>query len=802
MDSMESAKSSEMIITENSNVTFGRRGLSKERIITLTLLAVAVIVLVVGIALIAISSSGKKIDEKSPKATNTVALTTPKTPPNSCSYSEEAHRIGLAEFLGRVKATYYKLHPYDVHYDPDVTTDRVKKEYVAYDPTPSVIKNRTDTALSLLKEISNKEVNTDKLKPRERKAIAQVKHYLQHMFGQPYEVNYYAGDWMMGPNLYCRQQICNHGYGVYNSLGRHHKPRNAEDVKLIEKKLNSHKEGILQYIDNMKMGVRRGMIRSVEECEAGINAIKEKYLNVSLHNETGVLSEWYVQPFLDPDYYTGITKETDDEWKKTHDGKNVSETIKEYLVTYLGAPITKMIRYLETEHIRYCVPSNVSSGLASLPLKYVWLDGKENKSWPTNRTLPTGEPLNGSQAYFAIMSYFTTNKMTPLEVRRLGEEQLNILYPKVLAIAKEVTKESNNKTAIMNFKRILYNSSNSYFNVAPFPENESDKEAHRKCSDIESAKQFCPTRWAALQQWFSESRKVMSMLEPKTLPMFYFSGENATTPTCPIDMRPNLNPSSGHQSYQSSDADCTKSAIIKTPFWQKNFGPRFLEWSAIAHLARPGHHTQKQGNLEHFRDSCGGVIGWLDSVTSYTAFTEGWAMYAERPLIADDTDTYKNEPIQKYGMMNWQVWLAIRLIVDTGLHHFGLTRDDALKYFSKYGWDDTDFARREVTRYQSVPGQSVAYMIGQLDIMKAREYAKDKLGDKFSLREFHYQVLSQGSSPLAYLSDHVKKYVACVNDNTTEGCDVILTPPKKAEAKRRAAAVRWPMIKKDIEHYI
>jgi len=98
----------------------------------------------------------------------------------------------------------------------------------------------------------------------------------------------------------------------------------------------------------------------------------------------------------------------------------------------------------------------------------------------------------------------------------------------VLAIAKEVTKETNNKTAIMNFKRILYNSSDSYFNAAPFPENESDKEAHRKCSDIEGAKQFCPTRWAALQQWFSESRKVscfqmispfiQSLLLPKVYP--------------------------------------------------------------------------------------------------------------------------------------------------------------------------------------------------------------------------------------------------------------------------------------------
>ena len=292
---MESAKSSEMMITENSDIKFGRSRLSKERIITLTLLAVAVIVLIVGIALIAISSSGKKSgktssgstskQEDEEEAATTVAPTTPTT--NRCNFSKEAQRVGLAEFIDRVKATNYKLHPYDVYYDPDVTTDRVKMEYVAYDPTPSIIKHRTDTALALLKEINTLVVNTDKLKPRERKALAQVKHYLQHIFGQPYDVNYYAGDWMMGPNLFCWQEICYHGYGVYNGLGVHHKPYKAEDVKLIENKLKTHKAGILQYIENMKMGVRRGMIRSVEECEAGINSIKRAYLNVSLHNETG-----------------------------------------------------------------------------------------------------------------------------------------------------------------------------------------------------------------------------------------------------------------------------------------------------------------------------------------------------------------------------------------------------------------------------------------------------------------------------------------------------------------------------------
>ena len=209
-----------------------------------------------------------------------------------CAFSDEAQRTGLHEFLSRVKNTYYKLHPYDVYYDPDVrnsdvTISRVKEKYVAYDPTPSVIKTRTDTALDLLKEISSKSIDTEKLKPRERKSLAQVKHYLQHIFGQPYDVNYYTGDWMLGPNLFCWQEICSHGYGIYNGIGLHHQPHNLSDVNLIETKLKTHKEGILQYIENVKMGVKSGMVRSVEECKAGLNAISREYLSISLRKETG-----------------------------------------------------------------------------------------------------------------------------------------------------------------------------------------------------------------------------------------------------------------------------------------------------------------------------------------------------------------------------------------------------------------------------------------------------------------------------------------------------------------------------------
>ena len=87
--------------------------------------------------------------------------------------------------------------------------------------------------------------------------------------------------------------------------------------------------------------------------------------------------------------------------------------------------------YVEHEHIRHCVPSNVSSGLANLPLDYIWVDGKENKSAPTDPFLPTGEKLSGARVYSQIMSYFTTNAMTPLEVHELGKKQLSILYPMV-----------------------------------------------------------------------------------------------------------------------------------------------------------------------------------------------------------------------------------------------------------------------------------------------------------------------------------------------------------------------------------
>uniref|UniRef100_A0A6P8I4Q0 Uncharacterized protein LOC116295956 n=1 Tax=Actinia tenebrosa TaxID=6105 RepID=A0A6P8I4Q0_ACTTE len=131
-------------------------------------------------------------------------------------------------------------------------------------------------------------------------------------------------------------------------------------------------------------------------------------------------------------------------------------------------------------------------------------------------------------------------------------------------------------------------------------------------------------------------------------------------------------------------------------------------------------------------------------------------------------------------MLKWQVWRALRLIVDTGLHYKGFSRQKALDLFAEYAWDTSDGAQKEVTRYQSDPGQATAYMIGQLHIMSLRDYAKQKLNDKFNLKDFHFYLLSQGSSPLSYLKDSIYKYVDCtLNMGKGDGCKDVLYPVAK-----------------------
>ena len=203
-----------------------------------------------------------------------------------CLPSDEAVRSGLDRFLQKVEDTYYQLHPNKIAWKPGVTASEVRTKYRAYDPSPRNIKLITDKAWALLGEIDNADVEHAILKPREKKALAQVKHYLKHVFGTAYDVNYYAGDFLLGPNLWCWQPICEIPYDFQKHLP-YFKPLNTKDLEKLGEKLAEVNRTFLQYQSNMEYGVRAGMVRSVEQCLAGINGFTASFRHISTKGAAG-----------------------------------------------------------------------------------------------------------------------------------------------------------------------------------------------------------------------------------------------------------------------------------------------------------------------------------------------------------------------------------------------------------------------------------------------------------------------------------------------------------------------------------
>ena len=222
----------------------GKSSFSKSRILFIILAVIALVVLVVGIVLIALAAKRKDCDGR--KGGKHPGSSGEEISSDFCEYSEEAKRIGLDDMILRVKKSYYEYHPFQLPSDPDATRDEIKKKYNAYNPTPEYIKQVTDAAWKLLKEVDETKVDSNKLKTREKKALTQLKHFLKTVFGQPFDMNYYTGHWMMGPTFFCfKQAICN-VYKHLSSMLKALKPENLEDVDVIQMKLQSHKEGIVE----------------------------------------------------------------------------------------------------------------------------------------------------------------------------------------------------------------------------------------------------------------------------------------------------------------------------------------------------------------------------------------------------------------------------------------------------------------------------------------------------------------------------------------------------------------------------
>ena len=732
----------------------------------------------------------------------------PDAPLDLCEYSTEAKRAELPEFLSKVHEAYYNFYPetyaWENYISDEDLTKNVQERYQPYDPHPLNLKAKTDKSLALLAEMEKMIINVDELTPRELKTMEQLKHFLQHTFGSPFDENYYNGDWMMGPNFFCRQPFCSIHIQLY-SYGYLKQPTSYKDLEDTITMVMKHKTSIERYRANIELGVKTGMVRTIEDCKSGVDALKEEYTRLTTTNKSeSVLDEWYTESFQDDNFLDYVPAKDLQLWIKKHK-KTALSSVKEALVEGFGEPMLSFLNYLEHDHMRHCVPSNVSSGLATLPVDHVYKDGKPT-SEKTTKTLPTGEQLDGAQSYNRIVTYFTTTDIRVDEILAEGMKQKDVFYKEILKIARLIMHSTNTSKAVNMMKKFL-NTKTHWHNEQKFPENESNELAFKTCVDIESAKTFCPVRYEALKKWTAACREIMSLIHPQFTDLFHITGKRMTLPNCPIEIYPHFNPSQGTMFFSESDEVCSTPTRFTLPFFLERYGPKFQEWSVVAHETRPGHHSQVQGMREYFHSDCEGLMSWLDdqSSNSFVAFTEGWALYSENPVMSDDTDVYNDNPLQKYGMFKWQVWRALRLIIDTGLHSRGMKRKEALDLFDKFAWDKTDFAVKELTRYQSCPGQATAYMIGRLTIMQLRERTKKELGEKFNLKDFHYQVLSQGNAPLSFLRKYIEKYIECVTKDLKTGlCRSITEPQKKSSEKlnkdHRSLKLRLAHIKSRHRH--
>jgi len=202
--------------------------------------------------------------------------------------------------------------------------------------------------------------------------------------------------------------------------------------------------------------------------------------------------------------------------------------------------------------------------------------------------------------------------------------------------------------------------------------------------------------------------------------------------------------------YQAGSPEAHRAGQYFVNTYKLDTRPTWEMEVLTSHEAVPGHHlqiaiSQELEGVPEFRRYGG-----------YTAFVEGWALYSESlgPELGLEKDPYS-----KFGQLTYEMWRAIRLVIDTGIHTFGWTRQQAIDYFTANSAKTAQDITVEVDRYIVWPAQALAYKSGELEIKSLRKYAEQELGPKFDIRAFHDQVLSQGGLPLDILDTRIRGWV-------------------------------------------
>ena len=245
----------------------------------------------------------------------------------------------------------------------------------------------------------------------------------------------------------------------------------------------------------------------------------------------------------------------------------------------------------------------------------------------------------------------------------------------------------------------------------------------------------------------SEYRDIAKRADPELTKVF---GILPRTPYGVIEVPDYAAKSTTTAYYQSGSLKAGRPGYYFANTYALETRPRWEMEALTLHEAVPGHHLQIsiQQELEG--------LPWFRQNPSYTAFVEGWGLYSES--LGEEMGFYK-DPYSKFGQLTYEMWRAIRLVVDTGMHYLGWSRQQAIDFFKENAGKSEHDIVVEIDRYIVWPGQALAYKIGELKIKELRAYAEETLGDQFDIRAFHDEVLGKGAVPLSVLDANVRAWV-------------------------------------------
>uniref|UniRef100_A0A7S0ZF37 DUF885 domain-containing protein n=1 Tax=Timspurckia oligopyrenoides TaxID=708627 RepID=A0A7S0ZF37_9RHOD len=329
----------------------------------------------------------------------------------------------------------------------------------------------------------------------------------------------------------------------------------------------------------------------------------------------------------------------------------------------------------------------------------------------------------GEKMYRGALKYFTSMDYSPEELYQLGLREVKRIKEEIRKVRKELlmldpaSTQISNDLSLPEFLEVLER------NPKLFPDSRG--------SIISRYESILKRAHDRIPQYFH----IIPAAELSVKPVEPFREESAP---------------SAH--YFPSPADRSRPATFYANTWKASTRPFYMMEAIALHEGVPGHHLQISiaQELEGMPRIRRQIQGFCIS------YTEGWALYSE--YLGEVMDFY-TQPIHMLGRLLVEIWRAARLVIDTGIHAFGWSREQAVRYLSQSAGIPEADVQAEVDRYMVLPGQACAYKVGELKILELKDLAMDKLGTRFSWKEFHDVVLRNGAVPLPMLDENVNHWI-------------------------------------------